>query len=81
MMVLILSLYPPFLGVKKRDAQVYFIQTVYELESYGVTYVKAVLGKEDIILGIGAKYVRIYKNDRRLIYRYIHYCNATLLCE
>ena len=64
------NIIPILLGIKKRDAQIYFIQTVYEMENYGITYVRAILGGEKIILGIGAKYIRIFNQDWKLKYRY-----------
>ena len=53
------------LGNGKRQAQLQFIQSVYELENYGMQYVRALVSDENVIIGIGAKYIRIFSLNWR----------------
>lgn len=48
------------LGANKREALVLFINAVYDLENYGMTYVRAIVNSEHVIVGIGSKYIRIF---------------------
>lgn len=50
-------------GVSRRDSQSIFIMIVYELEYYGMTYVRAIINGERVRIGVGAKNIRIFTED------------------
>ena len=48
-------------GISKRDAQLLLIQDVYQNEFYGMVYVPAIMSDgQDVVLGVGGRFVRIY---------------------
>ena len=50
-------------GISKRDAQLLLIQDVYQNEFYGMVYVPSVMSDgQEVVLGVGARYVRIYNS-------------------
>ena len=42
-----------------------FIQAVYDLENYGMQYVRAIMNEDNVIVGIGARFIRIFSTDWR----------------
>ena len=50
-------------GISKRKAHLLLIQAVYDLENYGMQYVHALVNEDKVIVGIGAKFLRIFTTN------------------
>ena len=56
---------PHLIGIEQKQAQLHFIQAIYELENYGMHYVRALVNDDNVIVGIGAKFIRIFTTSWR----------------
>ena len=66
-------------GLDRHAAQLYFIQEVYQLETYGMAYVDASMNGGPVIVGVGAHNIRVFTPAWMCIKKYNIQINLSIL--